>query len=136
MSRLWQTQKSHLTININSVHKGIKYKCDQCDKEFTTSAHRYVHIKSVHEHKKYPCTLNDYQAPQQQNLTKHRKSVYEGVHVSMSIHVQFVGTKQHYNVILLNIFSQNIKERNISVVFVIRNTNLHQISEETLYIQL
>ena len=63
MSRLWQTQKSHLTININSVHKGIKYKCDQCDKEFTTSAHRYVHIKSVHEHKKYPCTLNDYQAP-------------------------------------------------------------------------
>ena len=110
MSRLWQTQKSHLTININRVHKGIKYKCDQCDKEFTTSAHRYVLIKSVHEHKKYPCTLNDYQAPQQQNLTKHRKSVYEGVHVSMSIHVQFVGTKQHYNVILLNIFSQNIKK--------------------------
>ena len=110
MSRLWQTQtlKSQLTIHINSVHKGIKYKCDQCDKEFTTSAHRCVHIKSVHEHKKYPCTLNDYQAPQQQNLTKHRKSVYEGVLVSMSIHVQYVGTKQHYNVILL-LFSQNIE---------------------------
>ena len=74
MSRLWQTQKSHLTININSVHKGIKYKCDQCDKEFTTSAHRCVHIKSVHEHKKYPCTLNDYQAPQQQSLTKHKQA--------------------------------------------------------------
>ena len=32
------TQKGHLTRHI--VHKGMKYKCDQCDKEFRSSGSR------------------------------------------------------------------------------------------------
>ena len=55
--------------------KGMKYKCNQCDKEFTNSGTRYTHIKSIHEKKKYLCTLCDYQATTQGSLTEHKKSV-------------------------------------------------------------
>ena len=63
------TQKDKLTKHINSIHKGIKYKCKQCDKEYKTASHRSTHVKSLHhEQKKYPCSLCDYQATQKCNL--------------------------------------------------------------------
>ena len=37
--------KDNLTTHINNVHKGMKYKCDQCDKEFASDGARYTHIK-------------------------------------------------------------------------------------------
>ena len=91
------------TTHIKYVHKGIKYNCDQCDKEFTHSGTRHQHIKSVHEQKKYPCTLCDYQATQQSHLTK------QFIKVS-SILVQYVDLKHHSVVVLTVIFCQNIKE--------------------------
>ena len=39
----------HLQTHTNIVHKGIKYKCNQCDKEFTQLANRNTHIKSIHQ---------------------------------------------------------------------------------------
>ena len=61
---------------INNVHKGIKYNCDQCDKEYTDSGQRNDHIKSVHEQKKYPCTLCNYQATTKSDVIKHKESVH------------------------------------------------------------
>ena len=117
-------QKGKLTMHINNVHKGMKYKCDQCDNEFTDPGNRNQHIKSVHEQKKYPCTLCDYQANQQSSLTRHKKSVLK---VS-SIHAQYVDITQLRKVILMDIFSQNIKERSISVILVIKNIHNPHIS--------
>ena len=111
------TQSGILTTHINSIHKGIKYKCDQCDKEFTQPSNRNSHIKSVHEQKKYPCTLCDYQATHReilQNIENHFIKV-------SSIHVQYVDIRHHTVVTLTVIFSQYIKERNISVILVIHS---------------
>ena len=109
--------KRKLTMHIKSVHNGIKYKCDHCDNEFADFVSRYLHIKSIHEQKKYPCTLCDYQATTQSSLISHQ-----------SIHVQYVHIKHHVKVILINMFSQNIKEGNISVILVIKNIHIHHIS--------
>ena len=102
----------------------MKYKCDHCDNEFTDSGQRNEHIKSVHEQKKYPCSLCDYQATQQGHLTIHKNQFMK---VS-SIHVQYVDIMQPARMIFINIFSQNIKEKNIIVILVIRNIQVHQVS--------
>ena len=116
------TKKTNLARHINNVHKDIKYKCDQCDKDFTDSGKRSRHIKSVHEQKKYLCTLCDYQ---DRVILQDIKNQF--IKVS-SIYVQYVDFKHHIIVVLLHIFSQNTKEKNISVILVIRNIQIHQVS--------
>ena len=83
MHRLLQSnqykRKSALNAHTNSEHKGITYKCNQCDKEFTHSSNRSKHIKSVHQKTKYSCSLCAYQATVPGTLRTHQKSVHEGV---------------------------------------------------------
>ena len=47
------TQKVNSTRHMKTVHKGIRYRCEQCecDKEFAHASSRYQHTKSVHEQK-------------------------------------------------------------------------------------
>ena len=46
-----------------------------------------------------------------------------------SINVQFVDRNYQHSVILINIFSLNIKEKNISVNLVIRSIQMQQVSD-------
>ena len=73
-----QYTRSHsLTNHINSTHKGIKYKCEHCDKEFKEKSTKTKHVKSFHDQKKYPCTLCDYQA---QNINPAYYSIHLYTH--------------------------------------------------------
>ena len=73
--------KRHLTRHINSIHKGIKYQCDQCDKEFTQSYNRLSHVQSVHGQKqKKKYPCNLCDyRGTVSHLERHKKSVHEGV---------------------------------------------------------
>ena len=76
----YQARRSHhLAEHINNIHKSIKHKCDQCEKEFTTRANKSIHVRSVHEQIKFSCTICDYKATQKSSLTRHIESVHQGV---------------------------------------------------------
>ena len=45
--------------------EGVKYACDQCDKQFTQQSHLTRHIQSKHEGVKYACDQCDYQVTTQ-----------------------------------------------------------------------
>ena len=64
-------------IRQDSVHKGIKYQCDECDYQATQEGNLKVHKQSKHLELKYPCSLCDYQATAKRSLTRHIKSVHE-----------------------------------------------------------
>ena len=57
--------------NIQSIHEGVKYTCNQCDQQFTQNTSLTKHIKSIHEDVKYPCNQCDYQATQRWVLRRH-----------------------------------------------------------------
>ena len=54
-----------------TVHKGVKYACNQCDQQFTQRGSLKTHIQSVHEGVKYPCNQCTYQATRKGHLTEH-----------------------------------------------------------------
>ena len=63
-----QTHTATKSITVNntnkrkiSAHEGVRYACNQCDKQFTTQQHLTRHIKSQHEGVKYDCNQCDYQ---------------------------------------------------------------------------
>ena len=69
------TKNSHLNIHIQSVHKGVKFACDQCSKQFSEKCSLRRHILSEHEGIKYLCNQCGYEANQLGNLSKHQKSL-------------------------------------------------------------
>ena len=98
--------KRELIVHINSVHRKIKYKCDQCDSQFSRRSYIIEHKKSVHqqivhycdlcnkafkkksyvgEHKKYvheihpmfPCDLCNKEFKKQSYVREHKKAVHE-----------------------------------------------------------
>ena len=58
---------------------GVKYDCNQCNKQFTTLSNLKTHIQAKHEGVKYACNQCDYQATQQNSLKTHIQSKHEGV---------------------------------------------------------
>ena len=71
--------QSSLTTPMQSVHKGVRYACNQCDQQFTQQRSLKRHIQTIHEGVKYTCNQCDYQSVQNSNLTTHIQSVHEGV---------------------------------------------------------
>ena len=73
------------TIKNNTPNKKLtrtndaKYRCDQCDKQYSDKSNLTKHIQSKHEGIKYACYECDYQATRQDNLTSHIQSLHEGV---------------------------------------------------------
>ena len=80
---------SHLKLHKKSVHEGIKYQCDLCDRSYNFPGYmslkllylRYVqkhfigdlrrHKKTTHEGLRYPCQYCDFTASQTQTLKNH-----------------------------------------------------------------
>ena len=73
------TEQSSLTRHIQSAHEGVKYACNQCDKQYQTQESLTRHFQSVHERVKYACNQCNYQATQQSNLTRHIISQHKSV---------------------------------------------------------
>ena len=86
---------------MSSVHEGVKYKCIQCEKEFTQKVNMSTHVKEVHEQIKYWCTLCNYQATRQNYLKKHKEAVHNRKETnrkyksSTSIRQEIKNTIQH-----------------------------------------
>jgi len=90
----------HTTSHLS--HLNIKFKCSDCDSQFTmkdnlitlqASVHEEnnltiqrsnlrTHIISVHEGMMFPCESCDYLATEKSNLRKHIKSIHEGIRFS------------------------------------------------------
>ena len=73
------TSKCQLKRHIEAIHENIRYACDQCAKQFTDEDNLKKHIENKHEGIKYPCNHCDYQAPVKKALGIHIRSVHEGV---------------------------------------------------------
>ena len=56
------TLNRHLKTHIQTVHKKIKYSCNQCDHQAATQGNLKTHIQSVHGKIKYSCNQCDHQA--------------------------------------------------------------------------
>ena len=57
----------------------MKYPCNQCTHEATSSGNLARHKRAVHEEVKYPCELCDHKATSKGDLAKHKRAVHEGV---------------------------------------------------------
>ena len=70
------TRKCNLTIYINSIHKGKKFKCDHVKKSLL--------VKET-EDKRYACTMCDYQTTYQSSVKIHTEAIHEGLRYSCDI---------------------------------------------------
>ena len=82
------SRKSKLAEHFQSVHRGVKYPCDQCEYKATVKYNLTKHVKSKHEGVyediKYPCDLCEYQATKKGNLIAHVTSKHDGIKYSCS----------------------------------------------------
>ena len=62
-----------------SVHQGLKYSCDQCDKILTSHEKLKNHQKSVHFGQKLDCDLCEKQFNLASALSKHKRVVHRKV---------------------------------------------------------
>ena len=62
---------------IQSVHEGVKYACNQCDKQYSAQQSLTQHKQSKHEGIKYACHQCDQHFTRQIRLTQHIKSAHE-----------------------------------------------------------
>ena len=43
------SKSADLKLNVDPIHDGIRYFCNQCDYEATQTSHLRTHTKSIHE---------------------------------------------------------------------------------------
>lgn len=66
------SNSTFLTIHINNIHKGIKFKCEKCNMEFTQESNKKRHVKVVHDKiKNFSCSLCDHKATSRSELLHH-----------------------------------------------------------------
>ena len=73
------TQSNKLLLHIKSIHKGIKYSCNQCDFRATFESNLQRHIKTKHEELKsqWQCDQCEYKTSDSSNLNRHKKSMHK-----------------------------------------------------------
>jgi len=71
--------KAHLKAHIYSAHEGLKYGCNQCEKQYTEQNSLTKHVKSAHDGVRYTCDQCDQQFTRQDSVTTHIRIVHEGV---------------------------------------------------------
>ena len=68
---------SGLRYHNRSVHEGVTYNCNICQSTFTDKRNISKHIKSVHFKESYQCKLCGYQVTQNASLSTHVKNVHQ-----------------------------------------------------------
>ena len=67
------TQKSHIRKHKESVHEGVRYKCDQCEYTASQKGHLRTHKSVIHLGVIFNCGLCEYQSSYKSDLNRHRK---------------------------------------------------------------
>ena len=52
-----QFSMSTMRLHKSSAHRGVTFKCEQCDTTFTETSSLIAHVKSVHEGVNHPFNL-------------------------------------------------------------------------------
>ena len=68
-------EEEPMVKHIQSIHRGGKFSCDQCGKEFKRKDHLNTHILSVHQGVKFKCYLCSKDFSRQDSLDIHIQSV-------------------------------------------------------------
>ena len=74
MKKVGKNNKTKLKIHRENKHEGVRWPCDQCDKQFREKSVLQKHIKGVHEGVRFNCKLCDFEAPYQSSLINHMKN--------------------------------------------------------------
>ena len=70
----------NMQTQIESKHEGGRFRCQQCDSQFTRKAHLQKHIQYKHEGiTLYKCNQCDHQAANQGSLKRHIETKHEGI---------------------------------------------------------
>jgi len=67
------------------IENGLKYSCDQCDKQFTQLGNLTRHKKSVHDDICYSCDKCDFKSNRKDGLKIHTESVHMGIRQNCSL---------------------------------------------------
>ena len=70
-------RKFKLTLHIQSVHDGIKYKCNKCEKQYSGKNGLQQHIRYEHE-VRYPCQFCVFRGTSQSKLRQHTEKIHDG----------------------------------------------------------
>jgi len=68
--------KKTLKIHIESVHEHVRYPCDQCEFQATTTWDLKRHTATVHEGVRYHCDQCEFKSTAMHYLRKHLKTVH------------------------------------------------------------
>ena len=68
-----------LKTHLESTHIKKKYKCNQCEKGYTTQGSLTVHKAKEHEGKRYPCDYCNHQAKEAGALQNHLDAKHNGI---------------------------------------------------------
>jgi len=71
------SHKSDLGKHIKTAHEGVNYPCLECSYKATSSSAISQHKKSVHEGSKYPCNLCDKEYSSPSSLQFHKKNIHQ-----------------------------------------------------------
>merc|ERR1712126_647299 len=106
-----------------------KYKCVLCDSNYSQKYNLKIHEDTIHKQVKFDCPDCGKQFTLKRSLTIHINSVHKGIKYKCNqCDKEFTQSA--------NRFSHNIKDRNISVILVIRNVTVHQISENIINLNM
>ena len=73
-----RNRNQKLSRHVDAIHRGIKYKCKQCPKEYTQTEHLKKHVEAIHGGIKYRCQQCPKEYNQSENLKTHVKITHEG----------------------------------------------------------
>ena len=80
MCDLVSKSKQGLRYHKQSIHLGIKYKCEQCDYEAKSKSMLNGHVQKIHEKKTFACeycdiVLADYNTHKKHLMLKHHDKI-------------------------------------------------------------
>ena len=75
-----------LSTHLNSVNRGEKFKCPECDYEATHRSNLATHLKAVHMGQKFRCPKCEYEATWKKSLVTHLNYVLGGEMFKCSKH--------------------------------------------------
>ena len=106
--KLLQMHKEIVHPKSNIVH--LQYRCDKCEKMFSTKAHFLRHVKSVHDNVRYNCDKCNKSFSRIDKLQRHIKSIHENIRYAcdqcdktfslkdkLQLHIQSIHEKVRYN---------------------------------------
>ena len=75
----------NLASHHKSVHLGIRYTCNKCERKFSTKVGLDAHNDTIHRKLKFSCQICGHQFMRKSSIPKHRQFKHEGLKHSCSV---------------------------------------------------